>query len=63
VELSELVYQQKLSLNFVQEYKDEEISYPSVSIHPSEVNSNEATETFSEMMDFAGSNIEDLTDA
>lgn len=37
------------------------MSYPSVSIHPSDIDSNEATETFSDIIDLAGSKAEDLT--
>jgi hypothetical protein len=41
----------------------EEVSQPSISVHGSDINSNEVTETFSEMLEFGGTEIDDLTDA
>ena len=52
-----------MTLHYIQGNQEEEISYPSISIHTVDVSSNEVTETFSELLEFGDSNIDDITDA
>ena len=62
-ELSDVAFREKLTLHYIQGNREGEISYPSISIHSDDVDSKEVTETFSEMLLFRDSNIDDLTDA
>jgi hypothetical protein len=58
-----MVFGEKLTLALLTSSDREEVSQPSISINSSDVNSNEVTETFSEMLEFGDTNINDLTDA
>lgn len=58
-----MVFGEKLTLALLTSSDREEVSQPSISIHSSDVNSNEVTETFSEMLEFGDTEINDLTDA
>lgn len=58
-----MVFGEKLTLALLTNSDREDVSQPSISVHSSDVNSNEVTETFSEILDFGDTDISDLTDA
>ena len=53
----------ELTLALLTSNERDECSQPSISIHGSDIHSNEVTETFSEMLEFGDTDIDDLTDA
>lgn len=60
--MQKLVFGEKLTLALLSSNEREDVSQPSISIHSSEINSNEVTETFSEMLEFGGTGVKDLTE-
>lgn len=52
-----------MTLHFIKGGREKEISYPSISIHSCDVDSREMTETFSDLIKFGNTSIDDLTDA